>query len=165
MRIERRQWWRAASIGSYRFPTKGLVVAVIVLVVLLVIATITEGASVRDLPAPASASAPLAVGNGQYIFFPQSSHVTIGVHYRFTLFTHCGLEWPVAVDFDGSFWRPIGPGPASDGNGNPPPGFANPVDHGIMTLLSPTLAEYRTSSGTAMRFSRRTGEQRAAMCS
>ena len=164
MNIDRRQLWRMASIGRYRFPTKGLVVAVFVLGVLLIVATITGGGSVRDLPAPANAAAPQALGNGQYLYSPRSSRVSIGTHYRFQLYTHCGLDWPAAVDFDGSFWDPTGPGPASDGNGNPPRGYGDPLDDGVMTLLSPNQAEYRSARGPVMRFSRHPGAQRASPC-
>jgi hypothetical protein len=164
MHIDRRQLWRAASIGSYRFPTKGLLVAVIALALLLIVVTVTGVGSVRDLPAPANAAAPQALGNGEFLYSPRSSRVTIGAHYRFQLYTHCGLDWPIAVDFDGSFWDPAGPGPASDGNGNPPPGYGNPFDHGVMTLRSQDLAEYRSAGGPVMRFSRHPGTRRAYAC-
>ena len=164
MHFERRDLWQAMSVRNWRIPTKGLVIAVLVLTALLVVAVLTEGGSVRDLPAPVSAAAPQPIGGGQYLYAPRSAHVPVGVHYRFTIYTHCGLDWPPAIDFNGTFWRPIGPGPASDGSGNPPPGFADPVDHGVMTLRSPTLAEYHTAPGTVMRFAPRNGSQRAAMC-
>jgi hypothetical protein len=119
---------------------------------------------IRPLPPATGSSRPEAVGNGQFAFSPRSARITIGVPYRFTLYTHCGLDWPGAVDFDGSLWYPIGPGPASDGNTNPPPGYGNPFDRGVMTLVSPTIAQYRSSAGAVMRFSRHVGRQISFPC-
>src|SRR5207253_9908191 len=94
------------------------------------------------------------VADGKYLFYPRSASVIQGVVYRFSLYTHCGLDTPVALDFDGSFWGPTGPGPASDGSGNPPAGFDNPYDNGTIQLLSHDRAEYQSQSGTVLRFSR-----------
>ena len=104
------------------------------------------------------------MGNGQFRFFPRSNRVSVGVPYRFQLYMHCGLDWPLAVDFDGSFWDPIGPGPASDGSGNPPGGYGNPFDQGTMTLISPTLSQYRSSGGMVMQFSRHAGPEISSLC-
>jgi hypothetical protein len=147
-------------------PTRVLVVAVAGLVVLLAVAIIVEIASsaVRFLPASASAVRPQDLGNGQFRFFPRSGHVTAGVPYQFQLYTHCGLDWPLAMDFDGSFWDPIVVRNASDVGGSPPIGFGNPYDQGTVTLISPTLAQYRSSSGTVLQWSRHAGPVVSAFC-
>ena len=93
---------------------------------------------------------------------PQSGRASVGATYRFQLYTHCGLDWPLAMDFDGSFWDPIGV--ASDGYGNPPPGYGNPIDRGTITLISPTLARYRSSTGTVMQWHRHPGSQFSDGC-
>jgi hypothetical protein len=106
------------------------------------------------------------VAGGEYIFYPRSASVIQGVVFRFSLYTHCGLDNPVALDFDGSFWDSIGPGPASDGSGNPPAGFDNPFDNGTIQLLSHDMAEYHSRSGTVMRFSRSPAASRTSyICS
>ena len=51
---------------------------------------------------------------------------------------HCGLTWQ--VDFDGSFWVPIG---LVDGDASP---IIN-NDSGQMRLLGPNVAEYRNADG------------------
>ncbi len=164
MATPRRDFWRVVSVARMQIPTRALLIAVVVLAMLLAAALVVEGRSsvVRDLP-PATASIPAqAVGNGQYRFVPHSAHVTPGVRYRFQLYTHCGLDYPVAVDFDGSYWDPAGT--ASDGNGNPPPGYGNPFDNGIMTLISPTSARYQSPNGMVMNFTRHPGSRISGLC-
>ena len=163
----RRDWWRTVSVIRWQIPSRTLVAVTAALALMLVVAILVEArsASTRDLPAPAVAAAPQPLGNGQFRFFPASAHINLGVPYRFALNTHCGLDFPVAVDFDQSFWDPIGPGPASDGHGNPPPGFANPIDHGSMTLISPTRARFRSSGGAVIQFNRHAGARVSSACS
>jgi hypothetical protein len=76
----------------------------------------------------------------------------IGVAYRVSVYTHCGLR---QVEFDGSEWGFSGP--LSDGSGNPPPGFGNPSDEGSITLTSPDTAIYRTQFGERRELRRGTG--------
>jgi hypothetical protein len=104
------------------------------------------------LPSPTSTRTPTSLSNGQRIFYPNSARVSMGVAYAFRLYTHCGLDLPEGVDFDSSFWDPVGT--ASDGNSNPPPGFGNPFDTGTMTLISTNVAEYHGHSGIVFRFTR-----------
>jgi hypothetical protein len=148
-------------------PTKVLLVAVVALTVVLVAAIIDEVASsgVRSLPAAVSNAGPQDLGDGRFRFFPHSGHASVGVPYRFPLYTHCGLNWPLAMDFDGSFWDSIGAGPASDGSGNPPPRYGNPYDQGTVTLISPTLTQYRSSTGAVSQWSRHAGAQISSTCS
>jgi len=162
-----RDWWRAASVTRWELPTSALVVVVAVLAVVLAAAITVEiaSSSVRPLPPQVGPVAPQPVGNGQFRFFPSSGHASVGVPYRYRLYTHCGLDAPTAVDFDGSFWGPIGPGPASDGSGNPPAGYGNPYDDGTITLISPTRAQYRSKSGSVTQWSRHAGSQISSPCS
>jgi hypothetical protein len=64
----------------------------------------------------------------------------------FSLYTHCGLDWS-PIEIDGSFWKVTGPGPLSDGQNNPPPGFGNPSDQGTLTLLDDRHAMFVSSEG------------------
>jgi len=154
-----------ASVTRWQMPTRALVALVLVLAVALAAAVIAEIASsgVRSLPAPVSAIAPQPLGNGLSRYFPRSGRAGVGVSYRFELYTHCGLDWPLAMDFDGSFWDPLGP--ASDGYGNPPAGYGNPFDQGTITLISPTRTQYRSSTGLVMQWRRHPGSQISPGCS
>jgi len=115
------------------------------------------------LPVPAGSHDPQPESLGRFVFYPNSGHVTQNVAYQFRLYTHCGLNNPTGPDFDGSFWESAGA--ADDGSGNPPPGFGNPIDNGTMRLLSANLAEYRSSQGVTVRFSRHSGSKVASPCS
>jgi hypothetical protein len=136
-------------------PTRALVVAVAVLMVVLAAAVIVEIASsgVRSLP-PATGAVDQPLGNGKFRFFPRSGRVSLGVTYRFQAYTHCGLGWPGTVDFDGSFWDLIASSQAADGN---------VIDPGTMTLISPTLTQYR-GGGIVIQFSRHAGPQIGVPC-
>jgi hypothetical protein len=146
---------------------RGLLVAISALAVVLAAGTVFAimSAGAQSLPPQTGAVEPQPLGNGQFRFFPRSGRVNAGVPYRFRLYTHCGLDWPLAVDFDGTFWDPIGPGPASDGSGNPPAGYGNPYDRGMITLVSPTLAQYRSDSGAVLQWNRHAGPQISSPCS
>ena len=145
-------------------PTRVLVVAVAALTIVLAAAIIDEVVSsgVRSLPPQVGWLAPQPLGNGLSRYFPRSGRARPGVKYQFRLYTHCGLDWPLAMDFDGSFWDPMGV--ASDGYGNPPLGYGNPIDQGTITLISPTLTQYRSSTGTVMQWSRHPGPQISSGC-
>jgi hypothetical protein len=160
-------WWRAASVTQWEIPTSALAVAAAVLAVVLAVAIIAEitSSGVRSLPPQVNSIAPQPVGNGQFRFYPRSGHADLGVAYRFQLYTHCGLDAPTAMDFDGSFWDPVSPGPTSDGSGNPPAGYGNPYDQGTITLISPTRAQYRSRSGMVSQWNRQAGAQIASPCS
>jgi hypothetical protein len=162
-----RDWWRAASVTRWQVPTRVLVVAVAALTIVLAAAIIDEVVSsgVRSLPPSVGAAAPQDLGNGQFRFFPRSGHATVGVPYRYRLYTHCGLDSPTSMDFDSSFWDAIGQGPASDGSGNPPPGYGNPYDDGTITLISPTLAQYRSRTGLVSQWRRHAGPEISSPCS
>ena len=166
MKTPHRDWWRAASVTQWEIPTSALAVAVAVLAVVLAVAIIVEitSSGVRALPTQISSVAPQPVGNGQFRFSPHSGHADLGVPYRFQLYTHCGLDAPTAIEFDASFWDLV-PGPAADNDGNPPAGYGNPYDQGTITLISPTRAQYRSSTGAVSQWSRHAGPQIASPCS
>ncbi|MDQ6884868.1 MAG: hypothetical protein M3077_11650 [Candidatus Dormibacteraeota bacterium] len=160
----RRDFWRFASVIRLQIPTRALLLAVSILAVLLAAALVFEPgpAAIRTLPPPTQAGPAEPVGNGQFRFVPKSARITSGVRYRLTIFTHCGLDYPIAVDFDGSFWDPSGPNLSG---GNPPPGYRNPFDEGIMTLISPTRARYQSQGGVVTSFTRHSGPRVAGLCS
>lgn len=150
----------------WQIPTRALALTVAVLALLLLVALLIEArsAGVRDLP-PATAGSPAEpLGNGQFRFFPKSTHVSLGVRYRFLLYTHCGLDNPVAVDFDGSFWDRSEPGPAAGGSGNPPTVMGDPFDKGVMTLISPLNARYLGTGGSVVSYRRHPGPRVAGLC-
>jgi hypothetical protein len=167
MKTPHRDWWRAASVTRWEIPTSALAVAAAVLAVVLAVAIIVEirSSGVRPLPAQVGSLAPQPLGNGQFRFYPRSGQADVGVAYRFQLYTHCGLDSPTAMDFDGSFWDPAGPAPASDGSGNPPAGYGNPYDQGTITLISPTRVQYRSGTGIVSQWNRHAGPEISSPCS
>lgn len=85
---------------------------------------------------------------------PQSLRVVGRGPFQFQL-GHCGLTWQ--VDFDGSFWVPVG---QIDGGH---PAIIN-ADTGQMLLLGPTLAVYSDSSGFTAELQRFPGQKRVFLC-
>ena len=63
------------------------------------------------------------------------------------LYTHCGIQW---TQFQRVTW--YADPPLSDGNGNPPAGFGNPIDSGLIRRLDQHHAEYTSNSGKVVRF-------------
>jgi hypothetical protein len=112
---------------------------------------------------PSGSPVPASPVDSQVVVFPSSGQVEMGVEYRYTLYTHCGLDG--AVDFDGSLWDFAGPGPADDGSHSPPAEFDNPFDHGTMKLVSEDVAEYRSASNLVVTYSRRLDVKRLELCS
>ena len=86
---------------------------------------------------------------------PRSSRVIGRGPFPFEL-GHCGLTWQ--VDFDGSFWVPVGQIDASA------PAVIN-ADTGHILLLAPTLAVYSDSSGFTAGLQRFPGPKRVWLCS
>jgi hypothetical protein len=68
---------------------------------------------------------------------------------------HCGLTWQ--VDFDGSFWLPIG---QADGDAS----ATINNDSGEIRLLGPTLAEYRNADGFVATLARFPGPKHVWLC-
>ena len=81
-------------------------------------------------PAPMPTAAPTLDG----------APAEIGVRYRHTLYTHCGVRY---ANFDGRRWLadPV------LGEANPPPGWGNPSDPGTMELVSQDRALFLSFSG------------------
>src|SRR5207302_11112938 len=126
------QWirqFRTALVGL-RPAFVGLSIAALIAAVILLRHPVS---ALVPMPLPPSIGGrdSVPVADGKYLFYPRSASVIQGDVYRFSLYTHCGLDTPVALDFDGSFWDPTGPGPASDGSA-PPAGFDNPYDNGTI---------------------------------
>jgi hypothetical protein len=68
---------------------------------------------------------------------------------------HCGLTWQ--VDFDGSFWLPVG---QVDGDAS----AAVNAERGQMVLLGPNLAQYRGETGFTARLARFPGPKHLWLC-
>jgi len=60
----------------------------------------------------------------------------------YNLYTHCGIDYALV----GNRYYEATP-PLSDGSGNPPPGWGNPYQPGIMTVISPTQAVFTDKAG------------------
>ena len=60
----------------------------------------------------------------------------------YDLYTHCGIDYAQV----GNRYYEATP-PLSDGSGNPPPGWGNPYQPGIMTVISPTQAVFTDKAG------------------
>ena len=61
---------------------------------------------------------------------------------RYSLLTHCGIEW---AKINGTFWRATRP--LSDGHGNPPAGWGNPFQAGRLALIGRDTARFSSSAG------------------
>lgn len=104
------------------------------------------------------------VGSGhRFLFLPVSARIRVGVKYRFSLTTRCGIDYPTGPDFDGSFWDSVDSAQRHT-IANPPSGFASPVDTGYMLLRSAGVAEFHGSRGAVARYTRRTGAFVAGDC-
>lgn len=99
----------------------------------------------------------------RYLFFPVSGRVSVGVKYRYSLPTHCGIDYPTGPDFDGSFWDAVDPAQRNKLT-TPPPGFASPQDEGYMVLRSAKAAEFHSSRGATARYTRRNAALVAGLC-
>ncbi len=65
----------------------------------------------------------------------------------FTLYTHCGID---ELRVNGR-WYEADP-PLSDGNGNPPHGWGNPTQQGLVWSVSDTEVEFTDDAGHDVRF-------------
>jgi hypothetical protein len=88
------------------------------------------------------------------LFEPSSARVVGAGPFPFEL-AHCGLLWQ--VDFDGSFWLPIG-----EADGDAPPMINS--DTGQMRLLGPNLAEYRNDDRFVVTLARFPGPKHRWLC-
>lgn len=85
---------------------------------------------------------------------PSSSRVDASGPFSFTL-GHCGLTW--FVDFDGSFWVPVG---LVDGRAS---AIVN-AEQGEMLLLGPNLVQFRGESGFTAQLARFPGPKHVWIC-
>lgn len=69
---------------------------------------------------------------------------------------HCGLRH--VVDFDGSFWVPVGEFDVESGQA------LNNQERGVMTLLGANVAEYRGTANFVVRLARFPGTKRFFLC-
>lgn len=107
----------------------------------------------NDLPSPSPTRAPVPVRGGHRAW-PGSVDVDVGVRYRYTAYTHCGIGH--SLDFDGSFWRPLG---ADDAE------LDDPFEQGVITLVSENEAEFESSStGATVLLERLHGPQVISPC-
>lgn len=65
-----------------------------------------------------------------------------GSPVSFDLYTHCGIT---GVEVAGSYYE--ADHPLNDGQGNPPKGWGNPTQPGMLSSPSPSTVEFRDKSG------------------
>ena len=82
-------------------------------------------------PAPAPATATAA------------ARTTAPKPVPYNLYTHCGIDY---VQVGNRYYEATPP--LSDGSGNPPPGWGNPYQPGILTVISPTQAVFTERPAT-----------------
>jgi hypothetical protein len=99
---------------------------------------------------------------GQFRAVPGSGDAAAGVLYRYQLYSHCGLAYPLAWDFDGSFWDPVGGG---EPYANPPEGIGSGFDDGTIELTGEDEARYTSSQGLVIPLRRSEDtERRGFLC-
>lgn len=67
---------------------------------------------------------------------------TTGRLVPYDLYTHCGVRY---ADFDGK--RYFAQPPLDDGQGNPPPGWGDPTDSGVLLALGSDRVEFVDPTG------------------
>ena len=77
---------------------------------------------------------------------------TLGSAQPYALSTHCGIG---EARIGSRYFEAAHP--LSDGQGNPPAGWGNPIQQGTMTLLSPSRAVFRDDAGHNVQFRLRPG--------
>lgn len=86
---------------------------------------------------PVPEPSPWAIRSNDARSHPDSADAAIGESQKFTLSTHCGINF--RVDFDGSFWQAY--------NVREKLAASNPFQKGSMTLLTGDVAVFRFKSG------------------
>jgi hypothetical protein len=83
---------------------------------------------------------------------PAASKPSAGARssYPYALYTHCGIS---EANIAGHWYA--ADTPLSDGNGNPPPGWGNPYQPGIITIRSATQADFTDGAGHHVAFTLR----------
>lgn len=90
-----------------------------------------------------------------------SSPVPVGSTIAYQLSTRCGLGQSL-VDMNGTLWKPYNI-PAQELNA-PPSGMRVPTDSGTLTLVSPTVVRYASSTGRVIDFEPLSGMLTVAGC-
>lgn len=78
----------------------------------------------------------------------QAEDLRIGQSYRFDLRTHCGIE---LASFDGRAWRLEG-GPPAASKGNPPSGWDENQEPGVLTLETERSAVFDPDAHEPIRY-------------
>jgi hypothetical protein len=63
----------------------------------------------------------------------------------YSLLTHCGIEW---ARIDGVWWQ--AESRLSDGSGNPPAGWANPTQNGILEQIDGSTMRFVSPAGSVV---------------
>ena len=63
----------------------------------------------------------------------------------YDLYTHCGIDW---TRINGTWWK--AETPRSDEDGNPPPGWDNPVQRGMLTFRDRSTAVFTSPAGSVV---------------
>lgn len=118
----------------------------------------------RPLPSPRISDGVTMLDGGPTArAVPTSGDAEPGVRYRFTLYSHCGLGYWAAWDFDESFWDPHPPVP--DAAADPPDGIGNPLDEGVIELVGDDEASYTSANGIVVELRRSSDSEREGfMC-
>ncbi|MER7909011.1 hypothetical protein [Streptomyces sp. NPDC096068] len=94
-----------------------------------------------------------ADGNGSAATDPvNTGRPSVGRSIPYELYTHCGID---EARIGSTYFE--AETPLSDGSGNPPEGWGNPVQRGTMTLTSGTEAVFTDDAGHEVRFRARPG--------
>jgi hypothetical protein len=99
----------------------------------------------RPLPAPSITIAPSPIGEQGLTFYADSGDATLGVVYKYQL---ASCDGQYLVDFDGSMWEL---------DSKETRAARDPIgrfDFGTITLATENRAEYRSSNGHRLIFSR-----------
>ncbi len=86
-----------------------------------------------DYPSPAVLAKP-----------PYAAGTRVGVDYEYVLVTHCGIN---NAPIDGIYWA--ADPELTDGSGNPPTGWRNPLAKGTLRLVSKDRARFEADGKTA----------------
>ena len=113
-------------------------VGTVILVATLLTSCTTTGSNLADGPAAADLADEAPYGSG----------AVVGRDYDYVLLAHCGVQW---TRIDGVWWETD---LLDDGSGNPPEGWGNPYDAGVLTLLGENTAEYSGGPGVTIVFER-----------
>jgi hypothetical protein len=85
---------------------------------------------------------------------PTSESASVGTSAPYTVYVECGLRHSV-FDLDGSLWVPTGV--TNEDVTTTPSGFLAPDDTGILSLVAPDKAQYRSSQGRVIELVRHAG--------